>query len=221
MPGEATKSQVLRSLDEAAYAFKRTIKSCDAIQDVAGLPEAFPVVAKRLSVLVALLESMKTYLETGQETQEIKEKYTAVYQLAEVSRKQAGYLQDLFVAVTAANDAVPKLERYRKAVADGDGTRIESVLKDLLERAVNVAVAPLVGDDLIKELQEALEEVAALKPSLKEDPKGAVTLNNYSEGSQFYHGGKGNQNHCSGGIQITGDSATNNITSDNKSRPAN
>ncbi len=78
-----------------------------------------------------------------------------MYQLADACRKQAGYLQDLFAAVSGTNDAVPKIERYRKAVAAGDGTRIESVLQDLLERAVGVGVAPLVSDELGGELQDA------------------------------------------------------------------
>ncbi|KAI1414900.1 hypothetical protein F5Y13DRAFT_10067 [Hypoxylon sp. FL1857] len=220
MPGEITKEMVLRTLDDANYALKKAVNSCKADQDFSSLPEAFPVIAKHLPILSQTLESMSQYLADSEETNEIKQRYAAICRLAEMCRKQAGYLQDIFIAI-AANNAIPKLEQYRKAVANSGGIRIESIIQNLLEQAVEVAVVPLVGDALIKELQGAREEVAALGPSLKEDPKEMMTLNNYGEGNQFYHGGTGHQNHCAGGIQITGDGATNHIAADRKREPAN
>jgi len=216
MPGEITKGRLLGSLDDATRALQRAVASCAAVQDVKGLPEAFPVVANRLPILPRLLESIEMYLKSGQESNETKEKYSAVHQLAEECRTQARYLEDLFGAVTATKHDMPAMERYRKAVSDGEGMRIESVLKDLLEQAIDVAVEPFVGDDVNKELQETLNEIAALKPSLKEQAGGHTTLNNYSSGNQFQHSGQGDQNHCSGGIQITGKGTTNHISSDAK-----
>ncbi|KAI4861170.1 hypothetical protein F4820DRAFT_434583 [Hypoxylon rubiginosum] len=214
MPNEKTKAQVIRALKTATYNFTNAVNSCNDIQDIADLPEAFSVISKHLPVVSQTLNLMSQNLENGEETPEIKEKYTAVYQLAEMCREQADYLQDIFAAVTAVEGATERLEQYRDAVNGADDTRIESAMQNLLKQAVNVATVPLVDEDLVKQLQIARQEVAALRPSLKEDNKGRVMLINKAGGTQFYHGGKGHQNHCSGGIQITGNDAHNHIASD-------
>ncbi|KLU80988.1 hypothetical protein MAPG_00084 [Magnaporthiopsis poae ATCC 64411] len=175
-------------------------KAYSCIGDVAvGLPDAFPVVAKRLPDLLEALTEIKSGLEAttaGQEKPEAKEKHGAALQLAEACRVQAGYLEVLIEA------------------AEGD--TVEGVLRKLLEAAVDVAPALLGGDDdaRVKKLREALAEVSQLQPSLEKPTKdrGAVTLNNYDQGLQFYHGGEGDQNHNSGsGVMITGRGATNNF----------
>ncbi|OTA86001.1 hypothetical protein M434DRAFT_15977 [Hypoxylon sp. CO27-5] len=208
MGGQVKKDQVIRTLDNATYALSGALGQCTADQDFTGLGDAFPVVAKRLPILLQTLESMKVSLGNAEEKEELKKKYKAVSQFAEVCRSQAGYFQDIFAAI-AVNDSVPKLEHYRNAVADADGARIESVMRKLLDQAVDVAAAPLVSDDLIEKLEHAQDEVAALGPFLKDDHRGSTTLNNYGGGSQFYHNGNGNQNHCSGGVQVNGDGSTN------------
>ncbi|KAK4235191.1 hypothetical protein C8A03DRAFT_36976 [Achaetomium macrosporum] len=191
-----SKSQLPRLIDDAAYAlkkteksFKRTEKTDAVIGDFKGLPDAFPVVAKRVPVLPKLLDSIEAYISAEKETQEAKERYAGVGKLAKSCQREAAYLHDLFSAVTDPDEDVPKLERYRQAVADGNGKRIETVLKDLLEKALQAVAPPLIDGKLVKELQEAFEEVSKLKPSLKEEPKGAVTLISNGSGSQFYHGG--------------------------------
>ncbi|KAI0096306.1 hypothetical protein F4776DRAFT_651636 [Hypoxylon sp. NC0597] len=215
MGGQLKKDQVVRTLDDAIYAFGRAIPQCNADQDFTGLSDAFPMIAKHLPILLQTLGSMQNYLGNTEETEEVKKKYNAVSQFAEMCRKQAGYFEDIFVAITADN-SVPKLERYRNAVDDADGARIESVTRKLLDQAVDLAVAPLVSDDLIEELERAQEEVAALGPSLKDDHRVGATLNNYAGGVQFFHNGTGNQNHCSGGVQVTGDGATNHFAPEKK-----
>ncbi|PFH55589.1 hypothetical protein XA68_17988 [Ophiocordyceps unilateralis] len=215
MVRKPNEDQVLRSLDNALYTLKRTIKTSGDVQDVVGLPEAFPVVIKHLLILFKILESIETFFkQQNRAEEEMDDEYMAVYQLAEMCRKRAEYLQDLFDSVkTTPNNPTPKMERYRKVVTDSADATIESVLKDLLEQAANLAAAPLVDDDLANELRESLEEVAALKPSLDQDTnKGSTALYNYSSGTQFYHGGPGNQNHCSGGTQITGNNSTNHMS---------
>jgi hypothetical protein len=68
-----------------------------------------------------------------------------------------------------------------------------------------VAVESLVTQDDINTLQGALVEVKKLPPSLEEYRSAEVVLNNSGSGNQFYHGGPGDQNHCSGGFQVNGD----------------
>ncbi|KAK3302954.1 uncharacterized protein B0T15DRAFT_538641 [Chaetomium strumarium] len=218
-----TKSQLLRLIDDAAYALKKTEKSFNtdnANDGFNGLPDAFPAVAKRIPVLSKALASVEAYIGDREETQEVKEKYQDIRKLAKACQRDAGYLQDLFSAVTESNEDAPKLKRYRQAVEDLNGKRIETVGKELLEMALDTLAPPLVDAELVKELQDAVEEISKLKPSLKDEPKGAVTLINHGSGSQFHHGGKGNQNQCLGGVMVTGNGATNHIASENMKKPA-
>ncbi|KAI0597074.1 hypothetical protein F4775DRAFT_265248 [Biscogniauxia sp. FL1348] len=216
MEGEITKEHVLRTLDNAIYGFKKPVTSCKD-KDLSGLPEAFPVVAKHLPLVHKTLKHIQNYLANHDKTKATRGKYKHICQFAETCQKQAGYIEDIFVAVTAAKDPDQARDRYRSVVVKAKGARIESVLQDILKEAMNVADAPLVDDKLIDRLQKAQTEASELKPSLNEDYTGLVTLNNYGEGSQLYHGGRGNQNHCTGGVQVTGDGAVNHFGRDMRS----
>lgn len=223
MENAVTKSSLSWALGEAIFALDKSAKAYSCIGEVAvGLPDAFPVVAKRLPDLLAALRGIESSLEAtpaDQEKPEAKEKYGAALQLAEACRVQAGYLQGLIEAVTprAAGETIKvRMARYRAAVEKVEGGTVEGVLRKLLEAAVNVAPALLDGndDERVEKLREALAEVSQLQPSLEKPTKdrGSVTLNNYDQGMQFYHGGEGNQNHNSGsGVMITGRGATNNF----------
>ncbi|KAL8377247.1 hypothetical protein RB595_008093 [Gaeumannomyces hyphopodioides] len=198
MENPVTKSQLLRALGGAAFALDEPVQAYSVMKDAApGLPDAFPVVANRLPDLLEALRQMETSLKAAtddEEKPEAKENYGAAIKLAEECRVQSGYLQDLFEAV--------------------EGATVEEVLCQLLEAAVAVMPAILGSEDaLVEKLRQALAEVSQLKPSLEKPPKasgGVVTLNNYDKGTQFYHGGKGDQNHLSGsGVMITGKGATN------------
>jgi hypothetical protein len=218
-----TKSQLLRLLDNAAYAMGNTEKSLKtdvANDDFKGLPDAFPTVAKRIPVFRKVLKSVQSYIVDGEETPEVKGKYPGLSKLAKSCQRDAGYLQDIFSAVTDSNEDTPKLERYREAVVDGKGRRIETVGKELFKMALDTVAPPLVDAELVKEMREAFEEISRLKPSLKDGPKGAVTLINNGSGSQFSHSGKGDLNTCSGGIMITGRGATTHVASENRKKAA-
>lgn len=77
---------------------------------------------------------------------------------------------------------------------------------DLLDAASLVAISPFVAQDQITTLQGARREVKRLPPSLMDEmPRVHASVTNNGSGSQFYHGGRGHMNHCSGGLQVTGD----------------
>ncbi|KAI5919392.1 hypothetical protein F4810DRAFT_687258 [Camillea tinctor] len=214
MLSEITQDNVLMALDDAIYAFRRTVKSSEPIKDITDLPNAFLVVHKQLPIIFQVLESMQKNLSNDQPTEELKESYAAVSQLAEICRKQALYMQSIFNSVTSSNDNVSKLERYRTVVLKSeDHVKIEAVVQNLIEEAIKVAVAPLVEDDLIEQLKDCEAEISEVEASLdlEEKSKGEMVMTNYGSGYQFLHKGKGHQNHCSGGWQFTGDNATNNF----------
>ncbi|KAI1772521.1 hypothetical protein F4818DRAFT_174969 [Hypoxylon cercidicola] len=205
MTNEPTKERVLIALEDAAFAFRRPVKLCEGTQNFDGFPEAFPVISKHIPVLSKTLGSMTQYLSEGKETPEVNEKYAGVYELAESCRKEAVYIFECFRTFTTETniDVASKLEKYRQLVTNANDTKIEDVMKTLLKQAVDVAVLPLVSDDLIKQLQDAQKEVAAVKPSLTDDPRETIKMINNDKGTQFLHNGNGDQNHVSGGIQNT------------------
>ncbi|KAM0487200.1 hypothetical protein ACHAPX_000470 [Trichoderma viride] len=206
---QKSKNSVITSLDKAAVDLQSIITTCSEI--TIALPDAFTVVAKNLPLLLKTIENIKKNLEEAriQEAQQLKERFAAVYQLSSRFQDRSEYLQALFEAISSSK-TTPNIDKYREVVIEENGLRIEVVLKHLLQQTLDVATAPLVDEDLVNELKAAFDEVASLQPSLAEESKGVV-LNNHGLGNQFYHGGRGNQNHCSGGIQVTGDGATNHI----------
>ncbi|KAL6829144.1 hypothetical protein J3E69DRAFT_229755 [Trichoderma sp. SZMC 28015] len=207
---DGNKAQVTKSLSAAAYVLERTAESWANIQQISGLPEALYVVGKTLPNLPILLKSLESSIKNSEETKEVKDKYAAASQFAELSQQQAKYFNLIHDAV-ATSDSYNKGKEYRAAAKKSGGTAIEAIMKDLLQRAKGLAAVLVTDEDLKSRLQEAYEEVAKLEPSLAEDPKGHVSLENYGAGNQFYHGGGGNQNHCSGGNQYTGDGYTINL----------
>ncbi|KAK7422691.1 hypothetical protein QQX98_001479 [Neonectria punicea] len=206
---ETTKTQALRQLETATFVLSRAIESCGTVGDNADIPKAFPAVGKRLPLLAEILRSIQAHLKsTTAEADQTKDLYPDIKQLADECYQQIPHLQALFDTISTTEDSIKKIEQYRKAVQGGGGKRVEKVMIDLLDGVSLVAVEPLVSEEQIKMLQEALDEMKKLPPSLAdEDPSGGTVLYNYGPGNQFYHGGKGHQNHCSGGFQVTGDNS--------------
>lgn len=218
LSGDGSKAQATRSLSVAAFVLERTADSWANIQQIIGLPDALYVVGKALPILPIILKSLESSIKNGEETKELNEEFTAAYQFAELSQQQAKYFDAVFDAVSTADHHYTKEEKYRSTAEKYGGTAIEAVLKDLLQRATNLAATLVTDEDLKSSLQSTYDEVAKLKPSLVKSPKGHVSLKNYGEGNQFYHGGVGHQNHCSGGNQNTGNGYTIHVASSPSSK---
>ncbi|KAH8667739.1 hypothetical protein BGZ61DRAFT_461099 [Ilyonectria robusta] len=128
-------------------------------------------------------------------------------------------MQDLFDTVSS-DDSTPWIDRYREAVGSGD--RLEEAMRELLDGIRDIAKVPLVSEDQIKELKEALKIVKRLPASL-ENRNGGYTFTNSGSGIQPIHLGKGEQNINGGsGFQVTGKGAhsTVNYNSGQKPPPA-
>lgn len=201
-------SEVIRPLGRAISTIERTTEDSVQVHEATDLPKAFPVVSKWLPVVQKVLSSMRSQLKmrkADQETQEDKDGYPEMKQVAGECADLADRLEILYGAVASA-DATPRIERYSDAVGGGD--RLEKVMRDLISRVAEVARAPLVSEDEIRELQEALAEVKQVPPSLEEDASGRYVFNNTGAGIQPVYLGKGNQNiNSGGGPQITGDAS--------------
>jgi hypothetical protein len=203
---EVTKPQVVRAFDTAIFVLHQVIASCPLLKEASDTPKAIYVVAKHLPVIEQIFTSARTQLNSGtDETEQIKDLYPVMKHIADESCGQVRSLENLFDTVTQNSEYGTKIERYALAVKGGDRKKVETIMLELLTNASFAAVEPLVSQEHIMILQGALEEVRRLPPSLDEDRDPSVVINNSGPGNQFYHGGKGNQNHCSGGFQVNGD----------------
>ncbi|KAJ4132579.1 hypothetical protein NW754_015396 [Fusarium falciforme] len=185
-PNETSKPQVLMQLGMLNTALQMMVNQCGSIKDAANQLEVFSVVAKHLPSLVDVFSSIQKRLDSGTVEADdagISDKYPVIRQAALACCERSGDLQGLFHAVGESRN---KTEAYRNAVECGKGE-------------------PLEMDEQVTALNNALEEIKKLPPSLGNEPPSArITLHNHGAGNQFYHGGKGNMNHCSGGFQVTG-----------------
>ncbi|TLD26482.1 hypothetical protein PspLS_05242 [Pyricularia sp. CBS 133598] len=179
----------------------------------AGLPNAFPVAARLLHVLMQLLRSLekhpKTTLTAEVDIRETEKNYNTALDFTTSCQKQARCLEDLFEAVLPLDASEPiekRISRYANVMREEGLDKVETVVQGLLRRAVKIAPT-LVSEEVLQEVRAGLVEVGRVEPSLPNNPKGMVTLNNYGAGNMMYHGGTGHMNHASGGVQITGDHA--------------
>ncbi|KAF4946531.1 hypothetical protein FGADI_11169 [Fusarium gaditjirri] len=216
---EVSKQQALRALDTTIFVLGQAIDSCCVAEGGSDIPRAFGIVAKHLPVVAQAFGSARDYLKQSKEdVEQVKELYPVIKHVADEGCGQLRSIENLFDTVTQEGE---KMERYASAVKNSDGKRVETIMVELLTNASLVAVEPLVSQDDISILQGALEEMKKVPPSLEEDRSAGVVLNNSGPGNQFYHGGRGNQNHCSGGFQVNGDNQNANYTYTEKSKGNN
>ncbi|KAL7955692.1 hypothetical protein V8C34DRAFT_316237 [Trichoderma compactum] len=178
-----TKLQVTRELSGAAFVFEKAAEQWANIDETADLPEALYIAPQALAYIPMLLRSL-----------------------------EVTYFNSIFEAVTSPSKFPTRDEKYRLAAEKYGGIPIEAAVRELLHEAINSVEVLSDEDGLKSALQAQFDKVDKLKPSLTQNPKGTISVNHYGRGNQFYHGGRGHQNHCEGGIQITGDNATNNLT---------
>ncbi|PTB64881.1 hypothetical protein BBK36DRAFT_1161037 [Trichoderma citrinoviride] len=206
---DMTKSQVTRCLRDAKSALENAANFCCEVDTVTDLPQAFTVVAKHISTMLETFTSIDNYFRSmgdGEEEQELMDMYPDIREVTRACCNDIKYLEDLFDTVKSngKDDTRVKMKRYRLAVQDNDGKKVEKVMLDLLKGALLVALKPLVSDAHIQELEEAIREIKDLPPSLEDESMGGFVMNNSGPGNMFYHGGKGHQNICTGGFQVTG-----------------
>ncbi len=172
----------------------------DAASDTNGLPEAFREVAARLPIVRDILVSVKQYVDGGHTN---KDSYEAAEKVVEKCEAKAQKLEKLFQNVIPA-DSASRAKKYLLAVKTvGKGNRVETLMKGMLEDLQLLAIEHGMvtkKNRRMKELVKALEELAALHPSLSEhatdEPAFRAThygggAINQSEGDQYNNLGNG------------------------------
>lgn len=171
---------------------------CDPnhVKGVKGLPRAFVEVAKWLPVLKTTLDNSKQQLQersNKEETQEIKNHYQQLALDLRGCKEKAEKLEVIFKEVLYV-EGQSASDRYQDVAEPGE--RVEQLMIDALNGALELAKAPvcLINEDEAQKLQQGLNELGKLPPSLVEDKAGNVATNRGS-GTQINHFGKGNQYH--------------------------
>ncbi|KAM4057012.1 hypothetical protein HRG_003864 [Hirsutella rhossiliensis] len=198
-----TKLYTEMSLNNTRNAFNVNAGLASKLEGTSGLPPAFYVVARRVPEVSRLFDCLTERVESA--GQEDEKKLVEIQQVANYCRRQAEDLEKALVAVVTIGDATLRLERYREAV-EGGAQRPEQVMSSVLSRLGDVIREPFVSREHVNKVQEMLNEVKKLPPSLKPDSREGVRLYNSGSGTQLYHGGTGSQPNCNGGTQINGDS---------------
>ncbi len=171
-----------------------------ATSNTKGLPEAFAEVATRLPIVQTILQSMKTHIEDNTADILFSKQAKAVVESCKTKTQK---LDKIFQKVLPA-DGASRRERYFTAARTlGKGTRVEMLMKRILDDLHVLAISNnLIGenDEHLKELAKAIDEIAAMPPSLPEsagDETGFIATHsgsgaiNQSHGDQFNNPGSG------------------------------
>ena len=174
----------------------------DAASNTNGLPEAFREVATRLPVVREILDSAKRHVKEGGTNDNT---YRAAKNVVEDCQSKAQNLEKLFQKVIPA-DSASRAKKYLLAVRTlGKGNRVETLMKGMLEDLQLLAIE----HDMVteteareKELARAIEEVAALQPSLPEHATDEPSFAAIHSGSGAINHAQGDQSNNLGNGQI-------------------
>ena len=176
----------------------------DAASNTNGLPEAFREVAARLPVVRDILDLAKQHISGGHTN---KDSYKAARKVVDDCQLKARNLEKLFQKVIPA-DSASRAKKYFLAVRTlGKGNQVETLMKGMLEDLQLLAIEHgMVTETGTREkVARAIEEVAALQPSLTEHATGETGFTaihsgagaiNQVQGDQFNNPGSGSIYHA-------------------------
>ncbi|KAI2602601.1 hypothetical protein GGR54DRAFT_492996 [Hypoxylon sp. NC1633] len=189
-------AEVLGLISGIITIIDASLKIYEAVDDVSGLPQSFHDVAARLPLVHDTLEKASAGLTDENDTS-----YIALTKILESCSKKAASLKRVLQAVMPPADA-SRITRYYKAMktipnADKVENLMDGILSDLQVMTGNRAVKAITREQMERIIDAAAKRGGRLEGS------GAVSLYNYSTGSQYVQSALGDQNVVSGhGTQI-------------------
>ncbi|KUJ12153.1 WD domain-containing protein [Mollisia scopiformis] len=183
----------------SAIAIIQAISSTyKVIEDLKNLPKAFREVNKSLPIVEDTLKIARQQL-LGKSVDESTKKAIEPYIIA--SEEKAKSLRDIFKKVEQGQvqgkdtKGWSVVDFYRTTVVPmGKAHRVESLMKDILEAVKNLAtyqVFKTATQQQVKKLEDAINELAKVEPSLPDSDFEAKSTTNVSQ--SVAEGGKGNQ----------------------------
>ncbi|KAF7893678.1 uncharacterized protein EAF02_001216 [Botrytis sinoallii] len=203
MSGIGEASLVLGIISSIISIIETTKQVYDAIEDEAGLPKNFKKSATKLPLISQLLEDAERYINTATGDELIKAAFTPTLEDCEIQaiqlqaiQLQAIQLQELFEKVMPKGSD-SRWDRYVKAARTiGKKGRVESLIGGILDDLQLLATRfPQVMTSRGKEkLENAIEEVAKMEPSLPDGFEQMPAYAHYGSGAQNNNTGGGTQN---------------------------
>ncbi|KAJ3495404.1 hypothetical protein NLG97_g3419 [Lecanicillium saksenae] len=196
-------AEILGIISAVISTVDATIKVYNAAKDEAGLPPNFKTVSTKLPLVSKLLEDAERYVD-GEADNALTATFTPVLTDCE---EKATQLQQLFEKVIPT-EGNSRMERYFKAARTiGKGGRVEALMKGILDN-LQLLTAKFPEAMSLRgqaNLEEAIEEVKELEPSLPEGFEDAPSFAHYGSGAQNVNTGLGSQyNNNSTGNQNNG-----------------
>ena len=184
-----------------------------AAQKDAKVPDTFRAVAQRLPLLVSTLRTCHDQLKTSQEPLP-NDVVVSFSRIVDSCKAKARCLRDIFEETIPGEDA-SRVERYKKAVQlQGKGKRVEQLVQSISEDTavlVNYHAVKSVRPDLPGLLQDLINELQNMEPSMSEERSSSRTFNNTNyggsqninsgdntnsgPGNQYIYGGVSTLNH--------------------------
>ncbi|KAK8908509.1 hypothetical protein QC760_002884 [Botrytis cinerea] len=196
MSGIGEESLVLSLISSIISIIETTKQVYDAIEDESGLPKNFKKSATKLPLISQLFEDTERYINKATD-ESIKATFTPTLKNCKV---QALQLQELFEKVMP-NGSESRWDRYVKAARIiGKKGCVESLVGGILDDLQLLATRfPQVITSRGKEkLENAIEEVAKMEPSLPDGFEQMPAYAHYGSGAQNNNTGDGIQNNNNG-----------------------
>ncbi|EWC48071.1 hypothetical protein DRE_02650 [Drechslerella stenobrocha 248] len=176
----------------------------DAAKDAKGQPEAFRQIAARLPLVERTLQ------EVGRRAQTLDANaWEALNPVVDSCSQKAKNLKKIFKKVLKKDDD-NWVNRYKKVISTlVNGQKVESLMADILKDIQIIACeAGIATNPEVKEIEQAIQEMEGLPPSLQDDTGPAVTQNHKGSGNNNVNTGRGAQHNGTGDLyhnQISGD----------------
>ncbi|OBT59625.1 hypothetical protein VE04_00165 [Pseudogymnoascus sp. 24MN13] len=176
---------VIISLITGTIEIVKSTKSLhSAYKDAKGLPKEFGSIAAKFPLVLTILRNAE---KKGQATKLDDEQTNEAENNIRACHEKVEALNKIFKAVLPDADA-NRLERYKKAVAAvGKGKRVEELMGEIMKHIELVTCDKLMGTatgDEIKKLEEAIQEMLDMSPSIPED-SGSIIQHSSGSGNNI------------------------------------
>lgn len=200
------------SIDDTISALNGVSKACANIEEASDLPNAFLVVLEKVALAIDILAKAEGHIRTYDAS--AKTCQTMAKDVENCMERASG-LRTIFRQVVPKAD-ITRPERYRLAANDlGKGNKVETLMKGVLEdvrRLVDkceikneTQTIKVVDEARVQELDDAIEQMSTMPPSLPEDTS-TNSINNFGSGTLNANPGSGTQNNNTGsGRQFIGE----------------
>ena len=205
-----TAAPVIDLIRQADQTIQTIINLDRDVKDAAGLPRVFPEVAQRLPLVQHALNIVERQITRSNPDETY---LRGIEPGLRNCKDKTERLENIFQVVLPLTDSATRYQLYRDAVHSfGRGDRLETLMKGILEDLtvmIRNHAAKAASPALLQGLDQAIQELSEMSPSLPEDASRGVNIINTGPGTQvillhqgtgLQHNNQGQQNHGPGNM---------------------